>query len=172
MCQVCPWCTFPTRAGRRVVHRGRALCAWPYFHVGSTLLFPLPVFSLCQPGGGQDSLRSEEHPARDLFGARLHLGCSGNTLSLPLEGNECHPAEGVVAPVVPGLSSARPAVPLTLLDLCTAHGCEFGMVCSASGHTGGLEDAVTVTTEGQPSLPPSLHLPDGALPPEKGWNWN
>lgn len=101
----------------------------PYFHMGSTLLFPLPVFSLCQPGGAQGSPRSEEHPARDLFGARLHLGCSGNTLPLSLERNGCPPAEGVVAPVVPGISLARPAVtsdPGLLLELCTAHGCEFG----------------------------------------------
>lgn len=118
-----PGGAFPPRAGKRVIHSGmeagsRAPWVWPYFHVGSTLLFPWPIFSLYQPRSAQGSLRSEEYTARDLFGYRLHLGCSGSTLPLPLGGNECPPAEGVMAPSVPVLSLARPAVPLTLICCC------------------------------------------------------
>ena len=53
-----------------------------------------------------------------------------------------------MAPLVRVLSLARPAVPLTLaICYCISAqhkpmGVNFGPVCSVSGHTGGLEDAV------------------------------
>lgn len=100
MCQLCPWCHVPPRAGRRVIHRV-CMALFPY---GKCPPFP------CQAGSAQGSLRSQEHPARDLFGASLPLGCSGNTLPLPWGGDEHPPAEGVVAPLLSVPSLARPAL--------------------------------------------------------------
>lgn len=47
---------------------------------------------------------------------RLHLGCSGDIATAFRQ--ECPPAEGAMAPLVHVLSSARPAVPLTLAICC------------------------------------------------------
>lgn len=82
----------------------------------------------------------------------------------------CRGSDGSIGPCAFLGQASCTSDPDLLLHLCTAraHGCEFGMVCSASGHTGGLEDAVTVTTVVQPSLCPSLPLPDRAVPSGKG----
>lgn len=74
-----PLAALSQRAGKRLIHSGtgvgsRTPYVQPYFHMGNTLLFPWPVFSLCQPGSdARGSLRHEEHASRDLFGSQAAL---------------------------------------------------------------------------------------------------
>lgn len=88
-----PLAALSPRAGKRVIQssmgvRSRAPYVRPYFHVGNTVFFP-GQFSLC---ASLEVMHGAASDARNTLQGtclvtRLHLGCSGDTLLLPLDGN-------------------------------------------------------------------------------------